>query len=247
MHNHAIRPIPLTKVSNWIPSYFTYMVSTEQPQTQGIYVWFIDGPKERILVDAGATADGLPSEAGKFRFPGAIYKHVQTIEEGLGKFGLKPEDIEIVILTQLHSDHIQLAHKYTKAKFIIQKAELDFALNPHPMMAWGSRFPFKDLNFEVIEGDKEIIDGVSVVLTPGHSAGTQSVMVETAQGRAVIVGPCSVRRNFEPPPALKTPVIAPGIHLDLTRAYESMLKIKEIADIIIPTHDPEFLERDRIP
>ena len=61
--------------------------------------------------------------------------------------------------------------------------------------------------------------------------------------------------NFDPPEDVKTkitpfasyPVIAPGIHTDLFRAYESVLRVKQVADIIIPLHDPDMAERDQIP
>jgi hypothetical protein len=61
--------------------------------------------------------------------------------------------------------------------------------------------------------------------------------------------------NFYPPEDVRTsvspfatyPVIAPGIHSDLYQAYSSALKIKEIADIIIPVHDPEMALRKEIP
>ena len=129
--------------------------------------------------------------------------------------GLRPQDIDIIILTHLHEDHIQLARRYPKARFIVQKSELEFARNPHPVQAFCYlKDPFDDVNFQVIEGDKEIVDGVRVMLTPGHSAGAQSIVVETAQGRAMITGFCCIRTNFKPPRELGIPVIPPGILLD---------------------------------
>ena len=148
----------------------------------------------------------------------------------------------------MHEDHVQLARKYPKAKFIVQKAELEMARNPHPVQQFTYlKDPFNDVNFEVIEGDQKVVDGVSVILTPGHCAGGQSVVVETSKGKAVITGFCCIRRNFEPPEGIVTPVIVPGILLDAVQAYDSMLKVREIADIIIPLHEKEFLEVDRIP
>ncbi len=90
---------------------------------------------------------------------------------------------------------------------------------------------------------------------PGHTPGCQAVIVDTTAGKAVISGFCSIMENFFPPEDVKTtvtpfatyPVIAPGIHTDLLEAYESVLRIKQIADIIIPMHDPDMAERDRIP
>ena len=63
----------------------------------------------------------------------------------------------------------------------------------------------------------------------------------------MITGFCSIERNFYPPESVPTPVIAPGILLDIQQAYDSVLKVKEMADIIIPIHDIKFLEMDSVP
>ena len=105
----------------------------------------------------------------------------------------------------------------------------------------------QDLDFDVIDGDRQIVNGVSVMQTYGHSPCGQSVIIDTAKGKAVISGCCCVRENFEPPEELGMEVIPTGILIDPIKSYESLLKIKNTADIIIPLHDAEFLEVDRIP
>ena len=206
----------------------------------------INGRKVKILVDTGALVTGLVPQP--LRFPGAGGEQIQSLEEGLSKVGLKTEDIDIVIVTHMHEDHIQLARMYPNAKFIVQRSELEFARNPHPVQVFTYlKDKFEDINFEVIEGDKEIIDGIRVILTPGHSAGAQSVVVETAKGRAVITGFCCINTNFNPPRELGLPVIPPGILLNTIQAYDSMIKMKGLADIIVPIHDASFIDKDRIP
>jgi len=105
------------------------------------------------------------------------------------------------------------------------------------------------LNFEVIEGDKEIVEGVRVLFTPGHSAGGQSVVIDTAKGTAIISGFCCIRENFEPPEPLKemVPIILPGIHLNPIELYDNVLKVKSLADILIPIHDVESVDKTQIP
>ena len=83
----------------------------------------------------------------------------------------------------------------------------------------------------------------------------QAVVVETAKGKGVISGFFSIMENCNPPEDAKTrispsasyPVIAPGIHTDLFQAYESVVKVKQIADIIIPAHDPDMALLEQIP
>jgi len=180
---------------------------------------------------------------------GITEEKIQSLEDGLGKIGLEPEDIEIVILTHVHWDHVGLASKLSKAKFIIQKAELEFARNPHETQKhFYDKGLMEGLNLEVIEGDRKIIDGVEVLFTPGHSPGGQSVVVDTPKGTAIITGFCAILDNFDPPEEVKgPPVIPPGIHIDITQVYDSVLKVKQMADFILPLHDNRFISIDKIP
>ena len=249
MAGHVIRPIPLYKGENLSPYIMTYLMGLLPPQNFAFYIWYIEGPKKKMAVDAGVTTAGLALFLSIIA-PGATVMEVQSLEQGLGKFGLKPEEIDIVILTHLHPDHVELAWKFTNAKFIVQRRELDFAFNPQPAFAaFYTRALFEGLDFEVVDGDKEVVNGVKVLLTPGHTAGGQSVAVETDAGIAVITGFCCVRQNFEPPEMLAglLPVLPPGIHQDLLEAFDSALKVKGIADIVVPLHEAEYVERDRIP
>jgi glyoxylase-like metal-dependent hydrolase (beta-lactamase superfamily II) len=208
------------------------------------YVWYIEGAKERILVDAGVNAT-------LFRERGIPDEDVQSLEEGLQKVGLACGDIEIVLMTHLHWDHVALASRFSNAKFIVQKKEYDFALKPHPAVAssYQKEF-FINLHIHLADGDQEITDGVKVYLTPGHTPGGQSVGVQTSKGLAVITGFCCSLENFFPPPEARAKgmdIVAPGIHTDLLMAYDSVTRVKGMADIIIPLNDPKFLEVVRIP
>jgi len=248
MAGYAIRPIPLFKSENVPPYLMTYMMGALPPHNMGFYVWYIEGPEKNILVDAGSTLKILDLWF-KLVAAGATGTQIQSLEQGLSKVGLSPEDIDIVILTQLHSDHVEQAGKFTNAKFIIQKTELDFALNPHPSaIAFFEKELFEGLDFEVVNGDHEIVDGVKILYTPGHSPGGQSVAVETDSGTAVITGFCCVRQNFEPPEMLAeiAPILLPGMFLDAQQLFDSMIKVKEAADIIVPLHEAGYINVDRI-
>jgi N-acyl homoserine lactone hydrolase len=244
MKDLVIRPIPLY-IGPMQTSKFTYMMNWQDLTSIAGYVWYIEGAKKRILVDSGITIEGMLAMGSPRR------EKPQEMVDGLAKVGVKPEDIDIVIETHLDRDHIELAYKFTNAKFIVQKKELEFALNPHPALA-GRFFPkefYKNVNFEVIEGDQPIVDGVEVLFTPGHSPGTQSVAVETAKGKAIITGFCCSDMNMFPPPevAKVMPVITLNIHTDLFACYDSMVRVKELADIIVALHEPRYCWVDRIP
>jgi glyoxylase-like metal-dependent hydrolase (beta-lactamase superfamily II) len=208
------------------------------------YTWYVEGVREKILVDGGGSVEYL----SKVR--GIPAREIQPLDSGLSKLGISFDDIDLIIATQLHHDHIAQASRFPKAKVLVQRAELEFARKAHPLFAslYVREF-FDRLNFEVIDGDAEISEGISLLSTPGHSPGGQSVSIKTAQGTAVIAGLCTISENFEPPSPIKEimPVIAPGIHADALKAYDSLLRIKGIADIVIPLHEPEFRHKDSIP
>ena len=244
MANLKIRPLPMSG-GKIVRQIIHYMVHVADTIDHYVYTWYIEGAGKHILVDTGASGEAM-------RKRGHPEEDVLSPVEALKKVGTSPEEIDLVIVTHLHPEHVGYASLYKNAKFIIQKAELDFARNPHPLFKRTFRglddFS-KEVNWELVEGDTQIVEGVRVLLTPGHTPGGQSVMVDTEKGKAIISGMCSIRENFDPPEEFKKynqPVIVPGVHTDLFDVFESMMRIKDEADIIIPLHATEFAEVDTI-
>ena len=227
-----IHPIPLFQ-SMGDKSRQTYRLNLGQQLALVNYVWYIEGPKERILIDAGGSAE-------YFRKLGIPVEEIQTLDSGLDKVGVSFSDIDLIILTHLHIDHIAQASRFPRAKFLIQKDELEFGRNPHPAIspAYITEF-FERLNFVTLNGDTKICGGLSVIKTPGHTIGGQSIRIETSKGRVVLSGLCTIRENFEPPSPMNhtMPVIVPTIHINVMEAFDSLIKIKQIADIVLPLHD----------
>lgn len=210
------------------------------------YVWYLEGSGRKILVDSGV----LPEQLLNAGF--ACLRHLQSLEQGLGKFGIQPADIDLVIQTHLHFDHTGDARKFSRAKFLVQKTELNYHRRPPPPAIDPRPCPrdlLEALDWEVVDGDSRIEEGLQVLLTPGHTAGGQSVAVETAKGTAIIAGLCSVDENFLPPQALKDkiPVFVPGITNDPGQGYESQLRIIKLANIILPIHEIRFAFTDQVP
>ena len=203
-----------------------------------IYVFYISGGDLKILVDTGMEEFLVP-EGVEEKYGFKIYE----FEDALESVGLKPEDVDLVIQTHLHNDHCENTNKCTNARVVVQKAEYEFALNPHPLDH--RYFPdlLEDLNLEIIEGDREIVPGIEVLLTPGHTPGGQSVSINTSAGRAIITGFCCNGKNF---PATG-PVVAPGVHLDAVEAWESAGRMRDLADILLPCHELSIGTQSRIP
>ena len=81
-------------------SMVTYRLNFGPADTLIGYVWYIEGLKERILVDAGISSEYLSK---KRAIPA---KDIHSLESGLQKVGLTPDEIDLVIITHLHSDHV---------------------------------------------------------------------------------------------------------------------------------------------
>ncbi len=218
--------------------YMTYLKGYGEKIEVPVNAWYIEDSNTHILVDVGAPA----MEIEKY---GRRSKDIMAFEDALGKFGLMPNDIDIIISTHLHYDHILNAAKCNKARVFVQERELKFALNPHPVMA--DAYPtntIKTLKYSILRGDQKIIDGIDVILTPGHTIGTQSVCIETSKGLAIITGFCCTMDNFTQ--VSGSGITIPGIHYNVAEAYDSLMKVKLMADILIPLHDPETSKK-RIP
>ncbi len=241
MAQHVIHPIPLMTLSRPMSEQVYRMAPYVGPTVVDcVFVWYIEGPKQQIMVDAGMTAHMMR----KANVPGfsTTATHIQTVEEGLGDLGLTPGDIDIVIVSHLHLDHIPLAPLYTKARFLVQQAELDYHRNPPPPAVEPRPCPkelLDTINFKVMKGDYEMEEGVKVLFTPGHTPGGQSVAVDTVKGLAVIDSLCTTDANWNVPPALQDRMefLLPDCHSDLMDAYNSMRRIHEIAAIKVPSHE----------
>jgi N-acyl homoserine lactone hydrolase len=193
-----------------------------------IYTFAIMGGDQKILVDTGIEDFMAPPDLEeRIGFP------VLHFEDALESIGWTPEDVDIIIHTHLHNDHCENDGLCTNAKVYVQKAELDFFHDPHPIDHRYYPDVLEGVNLVTVEGDATIMDGITVLFTPGHTPGGQSVVVETSRGKAIITGLCCNAENF---PA-GGGVVAPGVHLDAIQAYDSMKRILDSADIIVPIHD----------
>jgi glyoxylase-like metal-dependent hydrolase (beta-lactamase superfamily II) len=203
-----------------------------------IYVFYLEGGREKILVDTGMEEFMVPTGAAE-----DTGLKIMEFEEALATVNLEPEDVDIVIQTHLHNDHCENTYKCTNAKVYVQQAELDFFKSPHPLDHRYYSDLLDDSEVIIVDGDAEIVPGIRVLFTPGHTPGGQSVAVETHEGTAVITGFCCNAENF---PSVG-PAVTPGVHINAIEAYENAQRVKELADILIPIYDIEMGRSGKIP
>lgn len=232
-------------------SMFTYSMNFGVKIDAAVIMWYIGGAAEKIIVDTSFKA-----EAAELH-PYAVVKRApeQRVENALSKIRIKPEEVDMVILTHLHWDHCQNNAMFRNARFVLQQEELRYAVAPYPHQAVAYEAPTIGMRpywldtpkFELINGDKEISRGISVIYTPGHTAGHQSIAVETTAGTYVIAGDIvPLYENWEgQPPHL--PHIPTPISTNLGQYWKSLNKIEEIADRVLPNHDRRVLMKDSYP
>ena len=180
MTTYIIHPI-VVGTKQFDKGMMTYQHDYGKPYTIPIYSWYLEGGDQKILVDTGEMHPVQSKERET-----AIGGKIHTFEEGLSRYNLKPEDIDIVIHTHLHNDHCENDYKCSKARFYIHEKELQTIRNYHPLdYRYVEDFIYEiDTNkqIETIKEDGEILPGIRLMHTPIHTPGGVSVFVETAKG-----------------------------------------------------------------
>ena len=247
MSSYRIHPIVMgTKIFD--KSMMTYQYGTGERYTIPIYSWYIEGGDKKILVDTGEMSP-IQSADRESAIGGRIY----TFEEGLDRWNLKPEDIDVVIHTHLHNDHCENDYKCVNAEIYVHENELKRIHDPHALDYRYLEDYIEDVEengqIKMIQRDQELLPGISVIHTPAHTDGGLTVAVNTDSGKACITGFCVIMENFDPPKeirAMEMDVIPPGTHVNVYESYDLMLKVKDMADILIPLHEPKFASVDTI-
>lgn len=94
-------------------------------------------------------------------------------------------DVVAVINTHLHFDHCGGNRRFAGVPIYVQRDEYEGARGEDYVEEW---VRFDGARYELLEGDAEVLPGISVLSTPGHSPGHQSVVVETDEGPVVLAG-----------------------------------------------------------
>jgi glyoxylase-like metal-dependent hydrolase (beta-lactamase superfamily II) len=111
----------------------------------------------------------------------------RSVADALSELDMTPHDIGLVINTHLHFDHCGQNAVFKQAAFYVQRAEVSRAQREsRELYDW---FDFMNARFELLDGDTEVVPGLSVITTPGHTVGHQSVVVQAADGTShVLIG-----------------------------------------------------------
>ena len=140
-----------------------------------------------------------------------------ALKNSFRELGVFMKDVDTVILTHSHSDHIENLDLFPNAKVYLH--------------AGGEEVPFKH---ETVTEDIEIAEGVRLVHTPGHTPDSMSVFVKADRNYVVAGDAVPLEDNIRK----KVP---PRLNYDPDLAMQSIKSIVRFADVIVPGHGFPFM------
>ncbi|ROP32437.1 N-acyl homoserine lactone hydrolase [Couchioplanes caeruleus] len=152
---------------------------TGSPRVEPCLGYLIDHPDGALLVDTGIGAH--PAVEARYR-PRRI-----PLVDALAAVGRRPDDVRHIVNCHLHFDHCGGNPELPGRPIFTQRAELEPARTkehytlPELIDSSGARYV-------ELDDEAEVLPGVVIVPTPGHTAGHQSVVVRRRDGTVVVAG-----------------------------------------------------------
>lgn len=149
------------------------------------------------------------------------------------KFGIDLNDIDILVLSHFHHDHVINFDYFPNARILMHEKEVQWLkTKPSDWAVPNYLFPAVQQTgrLEIVSEDREILPGVSTLLSPGHTPGLMALVLDEKDKTTVIAG--DAVKNVKEFISGKV-----DMSLDNTASANSIKKIREIGDIVIPGHD----------
>jgi N-acyl homoserine lactone hydrolase len=145
-----------------------------------VHVHVIDHPDARVLVDTGMTQ---------------LHPAVADMDPWLhplsARTGIDLATVDVVVNTHLHFDHCGGNHLFAGRPVYVQRQELHDARtkDAYTIREWVDA---PGVEYVPVDGELEVLPGVRIVPTPGHTPGSQVVVVQMAGRRVVVAGDTAV-------------------------------------------------------
>lgn len=167
------------------------------------------------ITEASSTVSLVVSAGQKMIVDTGSPAEAKLLERALFAASVRPDEVDIVVNTHLHLDHIGGNDIFSKAKFYAHTLE-------SPPLG----------TIRVAE-ESALLPGVELVLTPGHTAGSISVLVNADRRYAICGDAIPIKANVENH-------VPPSININPRLALKSLDYLVASADVIVPGHEAPF-------
>ncbi len=174
-----------------------------------------------------------------------------NLEDAILAAGHRVADVKLVINTHLHFDHAGgdtyidaagvVRASFPNAKYVVQKGEHHWAMHTNERTA-ASYFarnwePIREAGrFDLIEGEREIVPGISVIMTPGHVPFHQSVLIDGGSEMACFLGDVCPTSAHLPLPWIMGYDVEPLVTMESKRAL--LKRAEDDRWLVVFEHDP---------
>ncbi len=142
-----------------------------------VFAYLVMGGSDIVLVDTGVGEGNSYVER-------TFEPNITSMKEELARFALATSDINLIVNSHLHFDHCGNNTMFPQAEIFIQRAELAVARMPnYTITDW---FDYEGAQLHEISGETEVRPGITLIASPGHTPGHQSVLIETAEGNVLV-------------------------------------------------------------
>ena len=216
-----------------------------------ITAYLLDTSEGWVLFDAGLDAENLKEPRRTELFtskgwdPPPVVWQTHDLAAQLGEIGIGFGDIGRVIVSHLHADHSGHLKHLRHARITIQRREHDYAFSGAAKPSWFPSDYDLGLDWDVVDGDHEVMPGLTILDTRGHSEGHQSLVVALPRTGTVVLAADvgDLMENF-------IEEILPGESVDDIAALAAIRRLKllvaERNGMLLLTHDPEQVQRIRL-
>ncbi|MHC4211343.1 MAG: MBL fold metallo-hydrolase [Planctomycetota bacterium] len=236
-----------------------YLGDWNETIERNYYIWAVQGGGNTVIYDCGVRP-GFATESGLLR-PSYVRP-----DKLLNRIGINASEVEHLVISHLHFDHIGGLELFPKAKVYVQRREFDFwvydpvakrppyaGLQVDVSPPWKPSYGVSDAvairqlgelrgsdRLVLVDGDQEIVPGIELLLTPGHTIALQSMAVRTAKGLAVLTSDCAhVHKSFE----LDTPSCLITDMPAWLRSYTKLRnKVNGNIEMLFSGHDKKMLD-----
>jgi len=206
--------------------------------------FLIRHPKGILLWDTG-LGDALFGRNDAANDAGVSLRVHARLLDQLASIGLAPSNVTYVAFSHFHLDHTGNANAFIAAKWILNQAELDWALAAvtPPVVDLKSFSAYKTVATQMISGDYDVFhDGtVRILKAPGHTPGHQVLLLKLAKSGSILLsGDLYHLRSDRPRAGEKAARVMP---INTSRA-DSLASVDRIETILKNTHARLIIQHD---